>query len=75
MLDRLREVLASMSKKEFLTQWQEITERNKDVAGPTVREFMANFSCPVLDQPQHFQLTIDIEFFSNAGEYHFAMAA
>lgn len=75
MLNRLREVLASMSKDEFLAQWQEITERNKDVAGPTVKEFIASFSCPVLGQPQQFQLNMVVKEFTVAGEYNFAMAA
>lgn len=75
MLNRLREVLASMTKEEFLTQWQDITERNKDVEGPTVKDFITNFNRPVLDQPQQFQFTIEVESFSNAGEYNFAMAA
>lgn len=75
MLNRLKEVLASMPREEFLAQWQEITERNKEVAGPTVKEFIANFNSPALDRPQQYRLTVDVEFFSDAGEYNYAMAA
>ena len=43
MLTTLKQKLAEMSQDEFTALWNEITERNKEVEGPTAKELIASF--------------------------------
>ena len=72
-LAKLREVLASISHEEFLSQWAEIEQDG--CSGPTAKELIASFSCPAIGQSQQFQLIMEVRDFSIIGEYNFAMAA
>lgn len=73
MLNKLREVLASISHEDFLAQWAEIEQDGG--GGPTAKELIASFSCPAIGQSQQFQLIIEVKDFSILGEYNFVMAA